>query len=117
MRKKLYIISSIIMLFIAIPMLLWCLFLINNASLDYDYAGLGCFIVAIIYIFSIITAICGIVFRNNTNFYFLCQTLGLLQLSGEIVMAFLLHTYAILTLPPLIIITILYLLSAKKKKG
>ncbi|MDD4298001.1 MAG: zinc ribbon domain-containing protein [Ruminiclostridium sp.] len=36
-------VSSVLMLLAALPMLMWCLSLINSAALDYDYAGAGCF--------------------------------------------------------------------------
>ena len=54
----------VLMLFSALPMLLWCLHLINTAALEYDYAGLGCFIAAIVYLFSIATAIVGLIFAG-----------------------------------------------------
>lgn len=41
-------ISSILMLLCAPPMLLWCLHLIDNAALDYEYAGAGCFVAGIV---------------------------------------------------------------------
>jgi hypothetical protein len=42
-KRALLHISSVLMLLIAMPMFLWCLQLIDNAALDYTYAGAGCF--------------------------------------------------------------------------
>jgi hypothetical protein len=55
-------ISSVLMLLAALPMFLWCLQLIDNSALDYAYAGVGCFTAGTAYIFSIVTAIAGLVF-------------------------------------------------------
>ena len=44
-KKALLRVVSALMLICALPMLLWCLGLINNAATDstFSYAGLGCF--------------------------------------------------------------------------
>ena len=39
-KPALLIIASVMMLLSALPMLLWCLELINNAAMDYTYACL-----------------------------------------------------------------------------
>ncbi|MFW5647615.1 MAG: hypothetical protein ACOCG5_00875 [Candidatus Alkaliphilus sp. MAG34] len=102
--------SSILMLLCALPMMLWCLNLINNAALDYDYAGAGCFAAAIVYTFSMVTAIAGLTFARKSYRYGWCRVLAYIQLAAGILILFPLQAYAVLTLPPLLILTILYLL-------
>ncbi|HFI0408990.1 TPA: hypothetical protein ACGOX2_000827 [Streptococcus suis] len=60
-------VSSLLMLLAALPMLLWCLNLIDNAALDYTYAGAGCFAAGIAYIFSMVTAIAGWPLQGGTT--------------------------------------------------
>lgn len=108
-KQVLLTILSALMLIIALPMLLWCLNLINSAALDYDYAGAGCFGAALIYIFSMVTAIAGLSFARKPYRYGWCRVLAYIQLTAGVVLIFPLRSYAILTLPPLFILTILYL--------
>lgn len=110
-RKRMLLrISSVLMLLIALPMLLWCLNLINNASLEYTYAGLGCFASGIAYIFSMVTAIAGLTFAGRYRRYFWCRILGYIQLAMVVLLVYPLRFYAVLTLPPLFFLTVLYML-------
>jgi hypothetical protein len=102
-------ISSILMLTTALPMLLWCWNLINNAALDYTYAGLGCFAAGIVYIFSMITAIAGLAFAGRPHRQRWCRVLAYIQLAAGVLLSIPLLSYAALTLPPLILLTVLYL--------
>jgi len=102
-------ISSVLMLLAALPMLLWCLNLIDNAALDYTYAGAGCFAAGIMYIFSMVTAIAGLAFAGRHHRYRWCRTLGIIQLAAVVLLIVPLRSYAALTLPPLILFTALYL--------
>lgn len=70
-KRVLLRVVSVLMLICALPMLLWCLNLIDNASMDYDYAGAGCFGAAMVYAFSMVTAIAGLYgFDPVAAFYF-----------------------------------------------
>lgn len=102
-------ISSLLMLLAALPMLLWCLNLIDNAALDYTYAGAGCFAAGIAYIFSMVTAIAGLAFAGRLHRHRWCRTLGYIQLAAGVLLFVPLRSYAALTLPPLFLLTILYL--------
>ena len=64
-KPALLIIASVMMLLSALPMLLWCLELINSAAMDYTYAGAGCFAAALLYAFSMVTAIAGLVYAGR----------------------------------------------------
>jgi hypothetical protein len=114
-RRILIIISSILMLILAIPMLLWCLSIIDSAAMDYTYAGAGCFAVAIIYTFSMLTAIAGLAFAGRPYRHHWCRTLAYIQLAAGVILIVPLHAYAALTVPPLLIFTIIYLIGAKKR--
>jgi len=105
-------ISSALMLLCALPMLLWCLNLINNAALDYDYAGVGCFGAALVYAFSMVTAIAGLTFAGRPYRYGWCRILAYIQLAAGVLLIFPLYAYTVLTLPLLFILTILYLFGA-----
>ena len=102
-------ISSILMLLVALPMLLWCLQLIDNAALDYAYAGAGCFAAGIVYIFSMVTAVAGLAFAGKPHQHRWCRILGLIQLAAGVILIVPLLTYTALTLPPLFLLTVLYL--------
>lgn len=102
-------ITSVLMMLSAPPMLLWCLNLINMAALDYDYAGAGSFAAAMVYAFSMVTAIAGLTFARKPYRYDWCRFLAYSQLTVGLVLVFPLQAYAVLTLPPLFILTILYL--------
>lgn len=102
-------ISSLLMLLAALPMLMWCLNLINNAALDYTYAGVGCFAAGIAYIFSMVTAIAGLTFAGQFHRHCWCRTLAYIQLAAGVLLIVPLRTYAALTLPPHFLLTVLYL--------
>ena len=108
-KRALLRISSVLMLTAALPMLLWCLSLIDNAALDYDYAGAGCFTAAIVYAFSVVTAIAGLVFTRRLFRHRWCRVLAYIQLAAGVLLIPVLASYAALTLPPLFLLTILYL--------
>ena len=100
---------SILMLLAALPMLLWCLNLIDNAALDHTYAGAGCFAAGITYIFSMVTAITGLAFAGKPHRYRWCRILAYIQLAAGGKLFVPLLSYAALTLPPLFLLTLLYL--------
>lgn len=102
-------VSSVLMFLCALPMLLWCMNLINNAALDYDYAGAGCFGAAMVYVFSMVTAIAGLTYAKRPYRYSWCRTLSYIQLAAGVALILPLYSYAVLTLPPLFLLTILYL--------
>ena len=102
-------VASMLMLLAALPMLLWCLHLIDNAALDYAYAGAGCFAAGIAYIFSMVTAIAGLAFAGRLHRHRWCRTLGFIQLAAGVLLIVPLRSYAALTLTPLFLLTILYL--------
>ena len=81
-------IFSALMLLCALPMLWWCLNLINNAALDYDYAGIGCFGAALVYAFSMVTAIAGLTFAGKPHRYGWCRTLAYIQLAAGVLLIF-----------------------------
>jgi len=102
-------ISSLLMLLAALPMFLWCLQLVDNAALDYTYAGAGCFAAGITYIFSMVTAIAGLVFADKPYRHRWCRVLAYIQLAAGVLLIVPLRSYAALTLPPLFLLTVLYL--------
>lgn len=116
LKRILVQISSLLMLVCALPMILWCLNLINNAALDYEYAGAGCFGAAMVYVFSVVTGIAGLFFSKKTYRYGWCRALAYIQIAAGIVLIIPLQSYSVLTLPPLFILTILYLLALGRQK-
>ncbi|MGI6704900.1 MAG: hypothetical protein ACOX6S_01095 [Clostridia bacterium] len=92
-------------------MLLWCWGLINTAALDnyFDYAGVGCFAAGIAYTFSMITAIAGLAFAGQPYRHRWCRTLAYIQLAAGVLLIAPLLAYAVLTLPPLFLVTVIYL--------
>lgn len=116
LKRILVQISSLLMFVCALPMMLWCLNLINNAALDYEYAGAGCFGAAMVYAFSMVTGIAGLSFSKKTYRYGWCRTLAYIQIAAGIVLIIPLLPYAVLTLPPLFILTIFYLLALGRQE-
>ena len=116
LKRILVQISSLLMLVCALPMMLWCLNLINNAALDYEYAGAGCFGAAMVYVFSMVTGIAGLSFSKKTYRYGWCRALAYIQTAAGIVLIIPLLPYAVLTLPPLFILTIFYLLALGRQE-
>lgn len=111
-KRMLLRISSALMFMCALPMLVWCLNLINNAALDYDYAGAGCFAAAMVYAFSMVTAIAGLSFAGLPYRYRWCRIFAYSQLAAGVMLFVPLGPYAVLTLPPLFILTLPYLFFA-----
>ena len=108
-KQILLVITSLLMLLAALPRLLWCLNLIDNAALDYTYAGAGCFAAGIAYIFSMVTAIAGLAFAGRLHRHCWCRKLAYIQLAAGVLLIVPLRSYAPLTLPPLFLVTVLYL--------
>lgn len=115
-KQILLVITSLLMLLAALPMLLWCLNLIDNAALDYTYAGAGCFAAGITYIFSMVTAIAGLAFAGRFHRHRWCWKLAYIQLAAGILLIVPLRSYAALTLPPLFLLTVLYLFGVGWRK-
>jgi uncharacterized membrane protein YoaK (UPF0700 family) len=115
-KRVLLRVVSVLMLICVLPMLLWCLNLIDNAALDYDYAGAGCFGAAMVYAFSMVTAMAGLAFAGRTHRYGWCRILAYIQLAVGLLLVFPLWAYAALTLPPLFVLTILYLFGVGWRK-
>ena len=106
---------SILMLLCALPMLLMCFAMMGSAQTNYhdgvaspepQYAALGCFALAIVYVFSMITAIAGLSFAGKPHRWGLCRVFAYIQLGAGLLLIFPLEEYALLTLPPLLILTI-----------
>ena len=102
-------ISSVLMLLVALPMMRWCWGLINNTLPGNDYAGVGCFAAGIVYSFSMVTAIAGLAFAGRLHRHRWCRALAYTQLAAGMVLIIPLHVYSVLTLPPLFLLTVLYL--------
>lgn len=118
-KPLLLVISSALMLVIAIPMLMWCFTLIDGASVDitpgYTYAGVGCFIAGIVYTFSMLTAIAGLSLMKKPYCWYLCRPLAFAQLIVGVILFIPMRAYAVLTLPPLLVLTMLYLIGTRKR--
>ena len=114
-KPVLLIIASILMLLTAIPMTLWCLSLINSAALDYTYAGAGCFVAAFLYNYSMVVAIAGLVFARRPYYHRWCRWLAFIQLAVGVLLIVPLSGYAALTLPPLFLFTIIYLIDVRTR--
>jgi len=106
-----------LMLLADLPMLMRCLNLIDNAALDYTYAGAGCFAAGIAYIFSMVTAIAGLVFAERLHRHRWCRTLGYIQPAAGVLLILLLRAYAVLMSLLLFLLTVLYLFGVAGAKS
>lgn len=118
-KPLLLVISSSLMLIIAIPMMMWCFTIIDSASVDitpgYSYAGVGCFIAGIAYTFSMLTAIAGLSLAKKPYRWYLCRPLAFAQLVVGIILFIPMRAYAVLTLPPLLVLSMLYIIGTRKR--
>lgn len=118
-KPLLLIVSSVLMLVVAIPMIMWCLTLTDSASVDttygYTYAGLGCFTAGIVYTFSMVTAIAGLSLAKKPYRWRLCRPLAFTQLTVGVILFVPMRAYAVLTLPPLLVLSMLYLIGTRKR--
>ena len=108
-QKVLLSVSSILMLLAAMPMMMWCLELIRTTTLNNDYSAFGLSITGIVYVFSMITAIAGLVFVKKPHRYLWCRVLGYIQLIAGVLLIVPIHIYTVLALPSLFLLTVLYL--------
>lgn len=108
-QKALLMVSSILMLLATMPMMMWCLELIRTTTLNNDYSAFGLSITGIVYVFSMITAIAGLVFVKKPHRYLWCRVLGYIQLIAGVLLIVPIHIYTVLALPPLFLLTVLYL--------
>ena len=88
---------------------------INQASLDTSFplAGVGCFAAVILYLFSLVTAVVGLIWGKKPDCR-PCLLLGGVQLAAAVGITVLLKPYAVFVLPPVVILTVLYLMGARK---
>ena len=111
------IISSSIMLLIALPMMLFTFNMIYQASpydIPVDYmVSLGLILGANIYIFSMIVAIAGLSFANKPYRYKWCRNLSFFLMFIILLDFFLLRAYFTITLGPLLLLNFIYLLGSK----
>ncbi len=116
-KPVLLIISSVAMLLISLPMAYWCLGLINSAALNYTYpyAGVGCFAAVLLYALSLITAIVGLVSARRPDRR-CSRRLGYIQLAVAVALIVPLAEYSVVTMPPLLVFTILYLIGAGRRQ-
>ncbi|NLL46609.1 MAG: hypothetical protein GX250_07360 [Clostridiales bacterium] len=104
-------ISSVLMLLAALPLMLWCWYFFDVSAIDRDlpYASVGCFAAGIVYVFSMVTAIAGLVFAGKPYRYRWCRTFGYIQLVAGLILIIPMLPYALFTLPPLYLLTVIYL--------
>ncbi len=103
------------LLLCALPMLLLCFSMLGSAQTNYHdgiaspeppYAAFGCLAMAIVYVFSMVTAIAGLSFAGKPHRWNWCRALAYIQLGAGLLLIFPLEYYALLTLPPLLLLTI-----------
>ncbi len=128
-RRVILRIISILMLLCALPMLIMCFTMLGSAQTNYHdgvtspeppYAAAGCFAMAIVYVFSMVTAIAGLSFASKQHRWGWCRVLAYIQLGAGLLLIFPMEEYALLTLPPLLILTIPLLFCvgwSNKRKG
>ena len=122
--------TSALMLLCAPPMFLWCFSVLHTAQTHYsgfgfpspqpEYAAFGCLTAAITYAFSMATAIAGLVFANKPHRYKWCRVLASIQLGAGLLLIVPLEGFALLILPPLLILTVLLLFCVgwrEKRRG
>ncbi len=118
LKRILLRISSVLMLLAALPMLLWCWGHIGDVALNHtsSYAGVGYFLAGVVYVFSMVTAIAGLVFAGQCHRYRWCRILGYIQLVAGVLLIVPLGSYFLLALPPLFLLSVLYLFGVGWRK-
>ncbi len=118
-KRVLLLIISILMIPTAILMALFLVTQINSISEQthlpgQGYTGYGAAAAIILYLCSIVTAILGLIFMGKRSAK-VCRAAGWVQLAISLALIFPLREYAVLFLPPLWLLTVLYLIGARKK--
>ena len=112
-RKHFLLVASIVILAISLPMTLWCITMVNKLANDRDFplAGLGCFITAVLYLFSIIMGLIGLYgyMKNKLN---LCKIIGYAMTIACVLTMFTLGPYLVFTILPLLFFSILYIVGS-----
>ena len=96
-----------------IPFVFWCLLFLDHASLNSEWGGVGCFVMMCIYLFSMITGILGIVFFKKRS-RIIPRIFAYLQLAAMAVDLFFLREYAVFVATPLLVLTVIYLVTCPK---
>ncbi len=108
-------IISALMLICALPMCLLCFSLMFTAQTNYHdgvaspepvNAAFGGLAMAVVYVFTLVTAISGLVFAAKPHRYGWCRTMAYLQLGAGLLLIFPLEYYAVIALPPLLVLTV-----------
>lgn len=108
--------TSILMLIFSIPMAVFSSFWISYAAMEFTYGGVGCLIMAVIYLFSAVTAVIGLIESGKPDRR-LGRTFAWIQLGASLADIVLMLGYAVFLLPPILLDTILFLCRPGKIKG
>ena len=98
---------SVLMIVLGIPMAVWCVGLVNQATATYNYAGLGCLICAALYALMPFAGITGLICcrKGRTG---PCRVIALIFLAACVILAFLMAAFTVLTVPIMVVLMILY---------
>lgn len=112
-KTALYVCAGV-MLVSAVPLALWCVSLINQASVNTDYpgAGIGCFLALIGYAlwvpFAVIVFLC-----TKKDRFRVIRILAIVQLVYFAVCTGFLLPYTVLTLPPYLVLSMFLLVLSR----
>lgn len=98
---------SVLMIVLGIPMAVWCLGLVNQATATYTYAGLGCFVCAALYALLPAAGITGLICSGKEHTR-PCRIIALVFLAACLVLSVLMVTFTVLTVPVMVVLMILY---------
>ncbi|MBP0969848.1 MAG: hypothetical protein J5744_06840 [Oscillospiraceae bacterium] len=98
---------SILMIFLGIPLAVWCIGLVNQATATYRYAGIGCFLAAILNALLPGAGIAGLVCASRDRTV-PCRIIALIFLAICAVLTVLMLSFTVLTIPVTIVLLILY---------
>lgn len=105
--RRLLNIVSIFMIVLGIPMAVWCLGLVNQATASYNYAGLGCFACAVLYALLPFAGIAGLILSKKGRTA-PCRVIAVIFLAACVILAFLMAAFTVLTVPIMVVLMILY---------
>ena len=119
-KRVLLIVVSCLMIPVGLLMTFFLVTQINHlANISHrpgeTYAALGAFLAAILYLFSLVTAVFGFVFAARPSAK-VCRIFGWVQMSAALLLIVPLLAYAFIFLPPMWLLTLLYLIGARKKR-
>jgi len=107
-------VTCVLMILLGIPLAIWALFLVNQATASFNYGGLGCFITAILCALLPFAGAAGLILISKDKVR-VCRIIGWVFLAVCVPAVVLMREFTVLTLPVYLVLVILYINGSREK--